>query len=77
VAGIKALLDLRGTIDRHGRELSVTEVAIADEIAAAGSMLMGQAAEGKPVVLIRGFRNICGISSARSLLRSRELDLFR
>jgi coenzyme F420-0:L-glutamate ligase/coenzyme F420-1:gamma-L-glutamate ligase len=77
VAGIKALLDLRGTIDRHGRELSVTEVAIADEIAAAGSMLMGQAAEGKPVVLIRGFRNICGTSSARSLLRSRESDLFR
>jgi coenzyme F420-0:L-glutamate ligase/coenzyme F420-1:gamma-L-glutamate ligase len=77
VAGIRALLDLRGRADRHGRDLRVTEVAIADEIAAAGSMLMGQAAEGKPVVLVRGFRNIQGTSSARSLLRSHDLDLFR
>jgi coenzyme F420-0:L-glutamate ligase/coenzyme F420-1:gamma-L-glutamate ligase len=78
VAGICALLDLRGKVDRNGRELRVTEVAIADEIAAAGSMLMGQAAEGKPVVLVRGFRGIPGTSSgARALLRRRELDLFR
>jgi coenzyme F420-0:L-glutamate ligase/coenzyme F420-1:gamma-L-glutamate ligase len=77
VAGIRALLDLRGCADRHGRDLRVTEVALADEIAAAGSMLMGQAAEGKPVVLVRGFRNIQGTSSARSLLRSHDLDLFR
>jgi coenzyme F420-0:L-glutamate ligase/coenzyme F420-1:gamma-L-glutamate ligase len=77
VAGIRALLDLRGKIDRNGRDLRVTEVAVADEIAAAGSMLMGQAAEGKPVVLVRGFGNIHGSSSARTLLRSRDLDLFR
>jgi coenzyme F420-0:L-glutamate ligase/coenzyme F420-1:gamma-L-glutamate ligase len=77
VAGIHALLDLRGRPDRHGRDLRVTEVAIADEIAAAGSMLMGQADEGKPVVLVRGFHNIQGISSARALLRSHDLDLFR
>lgn len=77
VAGISALVDLRGTPDRHGRALRVTEVAIADEIAAAGSMLMGQAAEGKPVVLVRGFRHIRGDSGAGSLLRARELDLFR
>jgi len=77
VAGITALLDLRGAVDRQGRMLRVTEVAIADEIAAAASMLMGQAAEGKPVVLLRGFRHIHGDSGAASLLRSRELDLFR
>jgi coenzyme F420-0:L-glutamate ligase/coenzyme F420-1:gamma-L-glutamate ligase len=77
VAGIGALLDLRGKVDRNGRDLRVTEVAIADEIAAAGSMLMGQAAEGKPVVLVRGFRDIPGASGARALLRSREFDLFR
>lgn len=77
VAGISALLDLRGAVDRYGRELRVTEVAIADEIAAAGSLLMGQASEGKPVVLVRGFRNIGGDSSATALLRRRELDLFR
>jgi coenzyme F420-0:L-glutamate ligase/coenzyme F420-1:gamma-L-glutamate ligase len=77
VAGITALLDLRGAADRQGRTLRVTEVALADEIAAAGSLLMGQAAEGKPVVVARGFRNIRGDSTARSLLRNREFDLFR
>jgi coenzyme F420-0:L-glutamate ligase/coenzyme F420-1:gamma-L-glutamate ligase len=77
VAGIGALLDLRGKVDRNGRDLRVTEVAIADEIAAAGSMLMGQAAEGKPLVLVRGFRRIPGESGAGALLRSREFDLFR
>jgi coenzyme F420-0:L-glutamate ligase/coenzyme F420-1:gamma-L-glutamate ligase len=77
VAGICSLLDLKGKVDRNGRDLRVTEVAIADEIAAAGSMLMGQAAEGKPVVLVRGFRGIPGASGASALLRSRELDLFR
>jgi coenzyme F420-0:L-glutamate ligase/coenzyme F420-1:gamma-L-glutamate ligase len=77
VAGIVALLDLRGAPDLHGRQLRVTEVAVADEIAAAASLLMGQAAEGKPVVLVRGFRNIAGRSSARALLRRKERDLFR
>lgn len=77
VAGIEALLDLRDTPDLHGRALRVTEVAIADEIAAAASLLMGQAAEGKPAVLLRGFRNLAGTSSARALLRRKDLDLFR
>ncbi len=77
VAGTSALLDLRGHADLHGRELRVTQVAIADEIAAAASMLMGQAAEGKPVVLIRGFTNLRGNTGARALLRAREFDLFR
>lgn len=77
VAGINALLDLRNMPDLNNRELKVTDAAIADEIAAAGSLLMGQAAEGKPVVLVRGFKNIQGTSSARSLLRPKEQDLFR
>ncbi|MEX2123503.1 MAG: coenzyme F420-0:L-glutamate ligase [Woeseia sp.] len=77
VAGVVALLDLRGAADLHGRQLRVTEVAVADEIAAAASLLMGQAAEGKPVVLVRGFRNIEGGSSAKALLRKKEHDLFR
>jgi coenzyme F420-0:L-glutamate ligase/coenzyme F420-1:gamma-L-glutamate ligase len=77
VAGIEPLLDLRGTPDLNGRELQVTEVAIADEIAAAGSLLMGQAAEGKPVVLMRGLHGLRGQSGARMLVRSRERDLFR
>lgn len=77
VAGVEALVDLRGTADRHGRQLKVTEVAVADEVAAAASLLMGQAAEGKPVVLVRGLRNLRGRSSAKALLRSRDRDLFR
>lgn len=77
VAGIQALLDLRGVTDLNGRELQVTEVAVADEIAAAASLLMGQAAEGKPVVLVRGFRHLRGNASAKALLRSRDRDLFR
>lgn len=77
LAGLKALVDARGARDLHDRELRVTEIAIADEIAAAASLLMGQAAEGKPVVLVRGFRNVGGDSSATDLLRRRELDLFR
>ncbi len=77
VAGIKALLDLRKMPDLNNQELRVTDAAIADEIAAAASLLMGQAAEGKPVVLVRGFKDIQGASTARSLLRPKEQDLFR
>jgi coenzyme F420-0:L-glutamate ligase/coenzyme F420-1:gamma-L-glutamate ligase len=77
VAGLEPLLDLRGTPDLNGRELQVTEVAVADEIAAAGSLLMGQAAEGKPVVLVRGLKGLQGQAGARALVRSRERDLFR
>lgn len=77
VAGIRAVLDLRGAADLNGRELQVTEIAVADEIAAAASLLMGQAAEGKPVVLVRGFRHLRGDSSAKALLRAKDRDLFR
>lgn len=77
LAGVKALVNARGARDLHGRELRVTEIAVADEIAAAASLLMGQAAEGKPVVLVRGFCKLSGDSSAKELLRRRELDLFR
>jgi coenzyme F420-0:L-glutamate ligase/coenzyme F420-1:gamma-L-glutamate ligase len=76
-AGLPALLDLRGIPDLFGRKLRSTEVGIADEIAAAASMLMGQAGEGTPVVLLRGL-NLSEIhGSADDLIRARELDLFR
>ena len=77
VAGINVLLDLRKSSDLNNRELRVTEVAIGDEIAAAASLLMGQAGEGKPVVLVRGFTNIQGTASAKALLRPKKQDLFR
>jgi coenzyme F420-0:L-glutamate ligase/coenzyme F420-1:gamma-L-glutamate ligase len=76
-AGLPTLLDLRGTPDLFGRELRSTEVGIADEIAAAASMLMGQAAEGTPVVLLRGLKLLDADGSAADLIRAREIDLFR
>jgi len=76
-AGLPALLDLRGKSDLFGRELRSTEVGIADEIAAAASMLMGQAGEGTPVALLRGLDLPDADGSAADLIRSREIDLFR
>jgi coenzyme F420-0:L-glutamate ligase/coenzyme F420-1:gamma-L-glutamate ligase len=76
-AGLSALLDLRGAPDLFGRGLRSTQVGIADEIAAAASLLMGQADEGTPVVVLRGVRLPDGDGSAADLHRARELDLFR
>ncbi len=76
-SGIAALLDMRGRPDRRGRELRVTEIGLADEIAAAASVVMGQADEGRPVVVVRGLAQAAGDGNARDLVRARELDLFR
>ena len=76
-AGVPALVDLRGTADRGGRTLKVTQVAAADEIASAASLLMGQAAEGTPVVLARGFPYARRDGTAAELVRPRDEDLFR
>ena len=54
-AGVTALLDRRGEPDRAGRPLEVTEVALADALAAAAGLVLGEAAEGTPAVLVRGF----------------------
>jgi len=78
VAGIKPLIDLRCTMDLFERPMQVTEVALADEIAAAASALMGQGAEAKPVVIVRGFTLAPEDgASVKSLLRPKDLDLFR
>lgn len=76
-AGISALLDLRGRPDLFGRRLEVSQTGLADELAAAASLLMGQADEGRPVVLIRGLSHEPGDGRAHDLVRARELDLFR
>lgn len=76
VAGMAALEDLRGTMDRRGRKLSGTIVAVADQLAAAAGILMRKSA-GCPVVLLRGFEWKPAAGSARALLRSPEQDLFR
>ena len=76
-AGMEPLRNQVGDPDLFGRELEVTEVAVADELAAAASFVMGQAAEGLPVVLVRGANWQPAQTDSRSLLRDRELDMFR
>ena len=77
VAGVPALLDLRGQPDLFGRKLKITEVGLADEVASAASMVMGQAGEGSPVVICRGLSPPSGDGKARDLIRPRQIDLFR
>ena len=77
VAGVPAVVDMRGHTDRAGRVLRVTEIAAADELAAAASLVMGQAGEGYPVVLARGFPYALRESSAQELVRPKAQDLFR
>ena len=77
VAGVPALVDVRGQTDREGRVLRVTQIAAADELAAAASLVMGQADEGCPAVLARGFPYRSRESSAHELVRPHAEDLFR
>lgn len=76
-AGLPALLDLRGHPDLFDYALQVTQIGLADELAAAASLLMGQADEGRPVIHIRGVPYPFREGSARELIRAKELDLFR
>lgn len=77
-AGLPSLVDMVGTADLFGRKLRVTQIAFADEIAAAASLVMGQAAERQPAVLVQGLDwGDRAESTAQALLRSKELDLFR
>jgi coenzyme F420-0:L-glutamate ligase / coenzyme F420-1:gamma-L-glutamate ligase len=77
VAGMHAVTSMIGWSDRHGYELQSTVMATADEIAAAASLLMGQSAEGCPVVVVRGARYEPGDGSVQELLRRPDMDLFR
>ncbi|NUR77599.1 MAG: coenzyme F420-0:L-glutamate ligase [Thermoleophilia bacterium] len=74
VAGIPAIIDLRGTKDRIGYELRASRTAIADEIAAASDLVRGKA-EGVPAVIVRGLR-LAGDGSAQEIVIEPELDLF-
>jgi coenzyme F420-0:L-glutamate ligase/coenzyme F420-1:gamma-L-glutamate ligase len=76
-AGLPSLLDLRGQPDMFGRQLRSSMVGLADEIAATASLMMGQAAEGRPVVLIRGLSLPHEDAPAQSLVRPEQEDLFR
>lgn len=77
VSGVSALSDLRGRPDLFDRRLQSTEVGTADEIAAAASLLMGQAGEGRPVVLVRGLGHFAAGGAAEDLVRPKRIDLFR
>jgi coenzyme F420-0:L-glutamate ligase/coenzyme F420-1:gamma-L-glutamate ligase len=77
LAGMPGLVDLRGQPDLFGYTLRITTIAAADELAAAASLVMGQAAEGTPVVHVRGFPYQLREGSMKELLRPREQDMFR
>jgi len=76
-SGLPGLLDLRGTPDLFGRLLRTTDLGLADEIASAASLLMGQAGEGRPIVLVRGVPYARRDGNARELPRDKTLDFFR
>jgi coenzyme F420-0:L-glutamate ligase/coenzyme F420-1:gamma-L-glutamate ligase len=77
VAGLPALIDMRGRPDLFGRELHVTQTGFADEIASAASLLMGQADEARPMVLLRGLAWADAPAPGATLVRPPEEDLFR
>jgi len=77
VSGFPALLDLRGRPDLFNYLLNITQVGLADELAAAASLLMGQADEGRPVIHARGVPYPFREGTVRELIREKELDMFR
>jgi coenzyme F420-0:L-glutamate ligase/coenzyme F420-1:gamma-L-glutamate ligase len=77
VAGLPALWDRRGEPDMYGRTLRVTQIGLADEIAATASLVMGGAAERQPVVIVRGLELPGGDGRATDLVRDKSRDLFR
>ena len=76
-AGLPALVDMRGRPDLFGHALRVTQTGFADEIAAAASLLMGQADEARPVVVVRGLGWSGPSATAATLIRAPDEDLFR
>ncbi len=76
-AGLPALIDLRGHPDLFGRILEVSIIGFADEIAAAASLLQGQAAEGQPVVIVRGLSWSAPNAQIAELVRPPDEDLFQ
>ena len=77
VAGMPALRDHRGGVDREGRVLQTTQVALADALAAAAGLVMGETTESTPVVLARGLDFSGPLADGRSLIRPPDEDLFR
>lgn len=77
LSGLPGIVDLRGQTDLSGYTLKITILGAADELAAAASLVMGQAAEGTPVVHVHGFPYPLRDGSLRELLRPKDQDMFR
>ncbi|NJN80061.1 MAG: coenzyme F420-0:L-glutamate ligase [Anaerolineales bacterium] len=77
LSGIPGIVDERGWKDLFGYTLQATIVGVADELAAAASLVMGQAAEGTPAVHVRGFPYPLGEGSLQDLIRPKDMDMFR
>jgi coenzyme F420-0:L-glutamate ligase/coenzyme F420-1:gamma-L-glutamate ligase len=77
LAGVRALSDRRGDLDLTGYKLKATLIGLADEIAAAASLVMGGADEAIPAVIVRGLNLTAAEGSARELQREPGTDLFR
>ena len=76
-AGVEALANLRGQQDMFGRVLEISEHAVADSIAAAAELLMGEADEATPVVVVRGLDQGHSEQDSKVLLRAEQEDMFR
>ena len=77
IAGLPGLVDIRGKPDLFGEKLRITQIAVADELAGAASLVMGQANEGLPVIHVRGFPYPLKEGKFQDLVRPHELDMFR
>ncbi|MBI9034188.1 MAG: coenzyme F420-0:L-glutamate ligase [Bacteroidales bacterium] len=77
LSGVPGVIDMRGIQDMFGYELQYTEVAVADELAAAASLVMGQAAEAQPIVHVRDFPYQLSDGNLKEIIRPKEFDLFR
>jgi coenzyme F420-0:L-glutamate ligase / coenzyme F420-1:gamma-L-glutamate ligase len=77
LSGLPGVVDLRGEYDLFGYKLRITQVAAADELAAAASLVMGEAAEGIPMAHVRGFPYRMRAGSMSELIRPQDQDLFR
>ncbi len=77
LSGLPGLVDMRGKRDLFGYNLRITTIGAADELAAAASLVMGQANEATPIVHVRGFPYKLRNGNLHELLRPKEMDLFR
>lgn len=76
-AGLPSLVDRRGSLDRDGRPMEVTQIALADQIAAAAGLAMGEGNEGIPAVIVRGLKWDASNAPAAALVRPLAEDLFQ